>query len=213
LVVDRGTFIYARDPEERDRRRGTASHSTLQVDGAEQNRILPGRLFALPDMSRARIRWIDRRGSWELASGEHVGYARQGVVHRRLAALDGARAAAVLQDELIGSGAHLLEARLVVPHTSLVQRAATAEEELRLRELAAQGFDGVDASRCVALEGVALFAFGASQEFEIELEESDVSPGYGERAPATVVTVRLLAAAPARVATAVLALARPETGA
>ncbi|HEX9574437.1 MAG TPA: heparinase II/III family protein, partial [Myxococcales bacterium] len=28
LVLDRGTFVYARDPRERDRRRGTAAHST-----------------------------------------------------------------------------------------------------------------------------------------------------------------------------------------
>ncbi|HWE23180.1 MAG TPA: alginate lyase family protein, partial [Myxococcales bacterium] len=119
LALDRGTFVYARDPADRDARRGTAAHSTVQVDGAEQNRIIPGRLFALPDISRARIRWMERRNGFEMASGEHVGYQRlaQGVLHRRLAALRERFAA--FQDELLGSGAHLLEARWIVPHTDV----------------------------------------------------------------------------------------------
>jgi len=215
LVVDRGTFVYARDPAERDARRGTAAHSTVQIDGAEQNRIIPGRLFALPDTARARIRFLGRSGGWEMASGEHVGYQKlaHGVVHRRLAALNGRRRTAVLQDDLAGTGRHVVEVRFHVPHVGVNVRPATGAETERLRELAEQGYapDGFDATRAVevAVDGspFAIFAFGASLPFHLSVEESDVSPGYAEKRPARTISLRLAGKMPASIWTAVLVLA------
>jgi len=185
LVLDRGTYVYARDPQERDARRGTAAHSTVQIDGAEQNRIIAGRLFALPDTSRAHIRFLGRSGGWEMASGEHAGYQRllNGVVHRRLAALDGHRRMAVLQDELLGSGRHVIESRFHVPHREVNIRAASASEMALLRDLPEQGFapSGFDPTQAaeVKVGGVpfALFAFAATLPFHLSVEDSDVSPG------------------------------------
>ena len=212
LVLDRGTFVYARDRRERDLRRGTAAHSTVQVDGAEQNRIIPGRMFALPDTSRAQIRWMDRRSGHAMASGEHFGYTRlrQGVVHRRLATLSERFAA--FQDELLGAGAHVLESRWFVPHTDVVQRAAAPGEALRLRAEAPAGFapDGFDMSRCVEVrvdgKPFALFAFAAMSPFELSVSETDVSPGYAERTEAREVLLRCAGEVPARIWTAVLVL-------
>jgi Heparinase II/III-like protein len=214
LVLDRGTFVYARDPRERDRRRGTAAHSTVQVDGVEQNRIVPGRLFALPDTSRARIRWMDRPNGHVMASGEHRGYLRlrQGVVHRRLAALGEGFAA--FQDELFGDGAHLFEARWFIPHAEVIQRPAAPGEARLLQAEAPAGFapEGFDASRCVEVrvdgKPFALFAFAASLPFELSVDDTDVSPGYAERTGARVVMVRCAGEVPARIWTAVLVLKR-----
>jgi hypothetical protein len=214
LVLDRGTFVYARDPSDRDLRRGTAGHSTVQVDGAEQNRIIPGRLFALPDTSRARIRWMDRPNGHEMASGEHVGYQRlpRGVVHRRLAALGDGFAA--FQDELFGDGSHDLAARWFIPHTDVSQRAAAPDELRRIQAQAPAGFapEGFDASRCVEVrvggKPFALFAFAASLRFELSLDETDVSPGYAERTPARVVTLRCGGEVPARIWACALVLPR-----
>jgi len=214
LVLDRGTFVYARDPRDRDGRRGTAAHSTVQVDGVEQNRIIPGRLFALPDTSRARIRWMDAPNGHQMASGEHVGYQRlpQGVVHRRLAALGDGFAA--FQDDVFGDGSHLLEARWYVPHVDVVQRAATPDELRRLATESPEGFapEGYDGARCVEVrvggKPFALFAFASSLDFELSVDETDVSPGYAERAPARVMTLRCAGEVPARIWTAVLVLAR-----
>ena len=215
LVLDRGTFVYARDPKERDARRGTSAHSTVQIDAAEQNRIIAGRLFALPDTSRARIRFLGRGGGWEMASGEHVGYQRlvHGVVHRRVAALDGRRRMAVLQDELVGSGKHVVDVRFHVPHVNVNVRPATSAEMARLRELPEQGYapDGFDATRAVevVVNGApfALFAFAASLPFHLSVEDSDVSPGYAERTPARTIALRLAGKVPASIWTAVLVLA------
>ena len=87
VVADRGTYVYARDPQERNARRGTTGHSTVQVDGLEQNRIVPGRLFALPDTARARIRRLEHREGFEIAAGEHRGYERAGVLRDQIQSL------------------------------------------------------------------------------------------------------------------------------
>ena len=205
VLVDRGTYVYAREPRERNERRGTAAHNTVQVDGLEQNRIVPGRLFALPDTARARITAMDPRDGFELAAGEHRGYERSGVVHRRVAALRGDCAA--FADELRGRGEHLFQSRWHVPHEDVVQRPATPEEQERLAELRGSGLTfGYDLERCVEVAGQALFAFGATLPWDLSLLSSDVSPGYAEKKAARCIRIEAKGGAPARLFTAVLFL-------
>ena len=209
LIVDRGTFVYARDPDQRNARRGTAGHSTLQVDGLEQNRIVPGRLFALPDTAHARLVRVEERGVFQVATGEHQGYQRVGVVHRRTAAL-GAREAAFI-DEVQGHGEHRLTLRWFIPHTDLIQRPASHDERARFEGLHQAGLTfGYDPKRCLAVrvagEEVALFAFGATLPWTLSVSDSDVSPGYAEKIAAKRVALELLGSVPARVFTAVLFL-------
>ncbi|HET9752310.1 MAG TPA: alginate lyase family protein, partial [Myxococcales bacterium] len=207
VLVDRGTFVYARDPAERDARRSTAAHSTVQVDALEQNRIVPGRLFALPDTAQARLARMERREGFEQATGQHHGYASAGIVHRRVAALREDCAAFV--DELRGHGKHLFDARWFVPHDAALERPATAEERARLSELHERGLSfGYDLERCVEVGGKALFAFGATLPWSLRVERTDVSPGYAEKRPARCLSLRLKGAAPLRLFTAVLFLPR-----
>jgi hypothetical protein len=177
----------------------------VQVDGLEQNRIVPGRLFALPDTANARVLRTDKRAGFEHAIGEHRGYERAGLVHRRTAALR--HDCAAIGDELYGSGDHLFEARFFVPHECAVQRPATAAERARLEELHDCGFAfGYDLSRCVEVGGRVLFAFGATLPWTLSIEQTDVSPGYAEKKPARCLALRLRGAAPLRLFTAVLFL-------
>jgi hypothetical protein len=208
VLVDRGTYVYARDPQERNARRGTAAHNTVQVDGLEQNRIIAGRLFALPDTARAVIAAMERRDGFDLAAGEHRGYERSGIVHRRVAAL-GADCAAFV-DELRGRGEHLFQSRWHVPHESVIQRRATAGEQERLAALQRSGLTfGYDLERCVEIAGKALFAFGATLPWDVSVGDSDVSPGYAETKPARCIRINAAGAAPARLFTAVLFLRKP----
>ena len=208
LVVDRGTYVYARDPQERNARRGTAGHSTVQVDRLEQNRIVQGRLFALPDLSHARISRLEQRDGFEIAAGEHRGYERAGVLPRRIAALRGDCAAFI--DELRGHGEHVFHARWFVPHQEVVRRPATEEEKARLQELHGAGLTfGYDVQRCLEVGGRALFAFGATLPWNLDVEATDVSPGYAEKRPARCIAVELAGSAPARLFTAVLFLRTP----
>ena len=214
LVVDRGTFVYARDPADRDRRRSTAGHSTVQVDGIEQNRILPGRLFALQDMTRARILGLERRPGVQLAMGEHRGYERltEGVLHRRSAMLVAEERAFAISDELRGTGAHVFEQRWFVPHEGVQMRAASPAERARLSDLRPRLLspEPLDAERCfeVTAEGrpAALFAFGATLPFDLALTPTDTSPGYGELAPARLITLRCAGEVPSTLSCVILIL-------
>jgi hypothetical protein len=208
VLVDRGTFVYARVPQERNARRGTAGHSTVQVDGLEQNRIVPGRLFALPDTARARIQRMEQRDGFQIAVGEHRGYERAGVLHRRISALRPDCAAFV--DEVRGEGEHVLQARWFVPHEDVVQRPATDEEKARLQELHGAGLTfGYDPQRCLVVGGRALFAFGATLPWKLSITATDVSPGYAEKKAARCIALELAGTVPARLFTAVLFLRTP----
>ncbi len=214
LIVDRGTFVYARDPAQRNARRSTAGHSTVQVDSLDQNRIHENRLFALPDLSQARILDLWSREGVEVARGEHHGYARvgAGVTHRRSAALWRAARGAAFVDELLGQGDHVFDSRWYVPNPEVRLREAGGAERARLEQLQACRAVPLplDARRCieVAVEGkaIALFAFGGSLEYELSIEETDVSPGYGELKPARCLHVRAAGRAPATLCCAVLFL-------
>jgi hypothetical protein len=106
----------------------------------------------------------------------------------------------------------LVEARWIVPHTEVSARAIAPEEACRIHAAAPAGFapDGFDASRAVEVrvdgKPFALFAFAATSTFELSVDETDVSPGYAERAPAQVVVVRCAGEVPLRMWTAVLVL-------
>jgi hypothetical protein len=84
LVVDPGTYVYTGDPQERNRFRETAYHSTLRVGGGEQNELHSDDLFLMKDRSRAEA--LD---SGETAfEGRHHGFP--GATHtRRLELVDG----------------------------------------------------------------------------------------------------------------------------
>lgn len=77
VVVDPGSFVYSADWAARDGFRSTASHSTLQIDGEEQNPFdstsLTG-LFSMADRTRSeRLEW-DVAGDQLNFRGSHRGY-------------------------------------------------------------------------------------------------------------------------------------------
>jgi len=108
LVVDPGTYVYTPSPAWRNRFRSTAAHSTLSIDGAEQN-PLPARLFLLPDQTNARMLGWSGNGTTVHFTGEHVGYER--LVghprHTRTLTLEGQRL--VITDTIDSRAAHALQ--------------------------------------------------------------------------------------------------------
>jgi uncharacterized heparinase superfamily protein len=84
LVVDPGTYVYSGDPQERNRFRGTAYHSTLRVGGGEQNELRNDDLFLMKDRSQAEALDSGETGF----EGRHHGFP--GATHtRRLELVDG----------------------------------------------------------------------------------------------------------------------------
>ena len=77
LVVDPGTYVYTADPAARNLFRSTSYHSTLSVDGGEQNELRTDDLFAMEDRAQPELlAWEDRA-----FEGRHHGFA--GTTHTR----------------------------------------------------------------------------------------------------------------------------------
>lgn len=130
LVVDCGTGRYAADPPLRDRFRGTAAHSTLVVEGAEQSPILATRPFALIDRARAAPVRLEDTGRQATLWGEHEGYRRLPVrlLHRRGVVLRRDLEVVWIRDELSGRGQAAVELRW-----HLLPKVAPLPEALRTR--------------------------------------------------------------------------------
>ncbi len=102
FFVDPGSYIYTSDPETRNLFRSTAYHNALRVDGQEISRIPPGELFRLENDVRVKVNVTQE--AWE---GEHSGYRRLGVIHRRR--FEKRENGWLISDAVTGSGEHRLE--------------------------------------------------------------------------------------------------------
>lgn len=76
LVVDPGSYVYTSDPEARNLFRGTGYHSTLCVDGEEQNELRPEWLFRLFENARAEHCHFHAGQNAIEYHGRHTGYGR-----------------------------------------------------------------------------------------------------------------------------------------
>ncbi|HMI99770.1 MAG TPA: alginate lyase family protein [Gaiellaceae bacterium] len=83
LIVDPGTYVYTADPAERNRFRSTRFHSTLSIDGLEQNELRDDDLFLMADRALAELLASDAT-SFE---GRHHGFP--GATHTRRVELHG----------------------------------------------------------------------------------------------------------------------------
>ena len=110
LIVDAGSYVYTSDPQSRNAFRGTASHNTVMLDGAEQNEFNPEWLFRTFEHARAEHLSFFADDDTLRYRGRHVGYLRlpEGVTHERAFAFDLGSGGLVIEDYLIGSGEHEL---------------------------------------------------------------------------------------------------------
>ncbi len=174
FLVDPGTYAYTSDPEARNLFRSTAYHNTLRVDVQEISRIPEGELFRLEDDVRCRI--ISQNDStWE---GEHTGYKRFGVIHRRR--FEKMATGWRIGDTVSGVGVHTLEWFFYFDPSCTVE---------------------IDPNRIIT-------KFKSGPNIQIEsnlqslipnLQNGFVSRTYGQRAPAPVAKFSLTTQLPIRV--------------
>jgi hypothetical protein len=110
VFCDSGSRVYTRSAEVRNMDRSTAAHSTLVVDGADQNIFSkdPRSLFVCGD--QAAVSPITFSGRRMQAS--HFGYQRFGVLHSRtIELLDGSL---LVLDAVQGAGKHALDLRYIL---------------------------------------------------------------------------------------------------
>lgn len=100
FIVDPGTCIYTGDLDKRHQFRSTAYHSTVKIDGVEQNTIERDMPFVIGNEARPRVLL------WETDKivAEHYGYQRlkNPVTHRRTVIFEKLERSWLIEDEFLG---------------------------------------------------------------------------------------------------------------
>jgi hypothetical protein len=198
-VVDRGTFVYQGDTAWRDRFRSTRAHSTVMVDGVEQNEMR-GAFWMPPDGHVTVDDWTSEPGR-DVFAGRHSCYERLAdpVTHGRTIVLEHEPFALAILDVVSAGGEHEAESRVQLdpggtatvgpPPAAAVDRAVAALAGLApSREgTPAPELDGDGAAiyegRAVRL---AIIPFGG----ELAVESGWHAPLYGVRVEAPVARLR-----------------------
>jgi hypothetical protein len=110
FIVDPGTYVYTGDLERRHDFRSTAYHSTVKIDGVEQNTIDVNTPFVIGNEARPRVLQWDE----EKIVAEHYGYQRlkNPLIHRRTVIFNQAERSWLIEDEFIGDAVeHVFEVR------------------------------------------------------------------------------------------------------
>lgn len=215
VVADPGTGSYTGDPALRNRMRGTAAHSTLLVEGEEQQPLPASRPFALPDTAQARcLRFVSDRNRASVIC-EHRGYERlpSRVVHQREVVLDRTAEWLVIRDRLDGTGHVSAQARFLVPGEARVR--PLRERERALLRAAASSAEAWDCEHAVEIgpssAPVALLV-GAGAADAPFIEESLYARGYGETQHALHVCFPIACALPSLFTVALLPMAGAAAG-
>jgi len=108
FIVDPGTYVYSADLAKRHEFRSTAYHSTVQIDGLEQNTIHVDSPFVIGNEAKPRVLEWKTSEDFDKVVGEHYGYP---VTHRRTITFDKRARLWVIDDEFFGDDEHVYEAR------------------------------------------------------------------------------------------------------
>ncbi|HEX5875338.1 MAG TPA: alginate lyase family protein [Pyrinomonadaceae bacterium] len=146
FIVDPGTYVYSADLDERHKFRSTAYHSTVQIDGEEQNTTNRDTPFVIGNEAKPRVLAWDAGGRFEKVVAEHYGYTRlpSPVTHRRSVEFNRREGSWLIEDEFFTEGAHLYEIRfhfapdleITVSGASIEARAA--DKTLVIRALSTE---------------------------------------------------------------------------
>ena len=108
FIVDPGTYVYSADLAKRHEFRSTAHHSTVQIDGLEQNTIRVDTPFVIGNEAKPRVLEWKTSDDFDKVVAEHYGHP---VVHRRTVTFDKRGRFWLIDDEFFGEGEHVYETR------------------------------------------------------------------------------------------------------
>ncbi|MFY9558909.1 MAG: alginate lyase family protein [Terriglobales bacterium] len=204
LARDAGTYLYNGEPPWNNGLAGTAVHNTVMVDRQDQMRRA-GRFLWL-DWAQASGRSFStkREDSLDCFEGEHDGYRRLGVKHRRMVQCV-TEDAWVIVDDLLGVGEHELRLHWLLPDLPFEVIADSrlcavlSAEKMRFRW---NVFSSSPGTAAVIRGGKSLTGDTMGGDEELL---GWVSPTYGERCPAISLRYRVQAPLPVRIVTTILA--------
>jgi len=212
VARDAGTYLYNGDSPWNNGLAGTAVHNTVMVDRQDQMRRAgrflwldwaqaSGRSFSTSRSTSSSTTSADSPNCFE---GEHDGYRRLGVIHRRMVQCI-TEDAWVIVDDLLGAGEHELRLHWLLPDLPFEVSAASpfcgvlSAERARFRW---NVFSSSQGNATVIRGGKSLTGDTMGVDEELLGWES---PTYGERCPAISLLHRVRAPLPVRIVTAILA--------
>jgi uncharacterized heparinase superfamily protein len=188
-VIDPGTFRYGADGGWRSHYRGTAAHSTVDIDSAGQ--AVPRGPFRWASRPAARlVQWESTVGR-DVAVGEHRAYCRLAdpVIHRRQVILEKGRHCIVV-DDLDGRAEHRVDLRFQFAPMSVTLDAGLWARAVR------------NAGAGVIVHALATVPLKASLlEGETDPRQGWISSHYGDHQPAPLLLYSTVARLPVRIIT------------
>lgn len=111
FIVDPGTYVYSGDLQMRHAFRSTAYHSTVRIDGQEQNTTEVNMPFVIGNEAQPRVLEWQSTARYDKVVAEHYGYRRlpASVTHRRTVTFDKRACSWLIDDEFFGAGQHEFE--------------------------------------------------------------------------------------------------------
>lgn len=108
FIIDPGTYVYTADLEERNLFRSTRYHSTVEIDGAEQNTTNASTPFVLGNEAQPQVLCWESTPEHDLVIAEHKGYARlpEAVICSRAVRFDKRKRFWLVEDKFDGAGEH-----------------------------------------------------------------------------------------------------------
>jgi hypothetical protein len=165
FIVDPGSYVYTGDLQKRHDFRSTTYHSTVKIDGVEQNTIQRDAPFVIGDEARPRVLLWETGARSDKVVAEHYGYRRlpAPVTHRRTVIFNKPERWWLIEDEFFGDAAN---------HDFEIRFHFAPGLEVNVREAAVEARDlGSDVRLSVSSE---------SFKEPPVLEPQPVSRDYGE---------------------------------
>ncbi|HEX8708083.1 MAG TPA: alginate lyase family protein [Pyrinomonadaceae bacterium] len=195
FITDPGTYVYSADLGARQLFRSTAYHSTVEVDGAEQNTTDERLPFVIGNEAAPRLLRFETGAERDRVAAEHGGYARPGspLTHRRTVELDKRGRYWLVEDALLGAGEHTFCFRFHL--------AAGLETGIYA--------DGIIRA-CDMIKNTRLFISALDRMAGPTFEPRFVSRDYGAKSASVSVCWKLCARAPLRARWAILPVCADE---
>lgn len=204
LARDAGTYLYNGDPPWNNGLAGTAVHNTVMLDHHDQMRRA-GRFLWL-DWAQASGRSFSTSNAAfpDYFEGEHDGYRRFGVTHRRMVQYL-ADAGWVIVDDLLGSGEHDVRLHWLLPDQPLELVSNSPLQAVLTTKHARVQWN----ISCSSPGKAAMVKAGKSSAPDVTAADTRLlgweSPTYGELRPAVSLIYHTQARMPVRLITVVLA--------
>jgi hypothetical protein len=157
IIVDPGTYVYSADLHERHKFRSTAYHSTVRIDGEEQNTTEKAIPFVIGDEARPRVLTWETTSESDRIVAEHYGYERlpAPLKHRRTVSFNKVEGWWLIEDQFLGARAARRQFEATdTDHTAREPTALPAEHDFETRFHFAPGLTvSVHGAKVVARAG------------------------------------------------------------